>query len=268
MLAEQSADQRRAADPAGRARGAGAAVAARRDHRAGRCWRILSLQVALFAGAGGPALPAAGARGARAARRAARSGRMPARRSSSQARGLHRTRDRTGILIFVSLGERYARIIADDGIAAKVPQAAWQRAVDELTARMSRREIAEGFLGAIAACASVLEQHFPRAEGDRNELPKQDLRNLRSNSTDLKMSPRRAMAQSREAPRRPIGPADARFNDPAAGLNAEYSTATTPGPPNLSLPNSPKFTRFRSQAVLIVPRADQDLRPTLLATWS
>ena len=55
------------------------------------------------------------------------------------------TRDRTGILIFVSLAERYARIIADDGIAAQVPQSHWQSAVDELTARMSRREIAEGF---------------------------------------------------------------------------------------------------------------------------
>ncbi len=87
------------------------------------------------------------------------------------AHGLHRTRDRTGILIFVSLGDRYARILADDGIAAKVPQHAWQSAVDELTARMSRREIADGFLGAIAVCAGVLEQHFPRAEGDRNELP-------------------------------------------------------------------------------------------------
>ena len=79
-----------------------------------------------------------------------------------QAHGLHRTRDRTGILIFVSLGDRYARIVADDGIAAKVPQKAWQSAVDELTARMSRREIAEGFLGAIAACAERAGAALPQ----------------------------------------------------------------------------------------------------------
>src|SRR5262245_1032052 len=49
-------------------------------------------------------------------------------------RGLTRTRDRTGVLIFVSLAERYARIVADEGIAAKVSDAEWQEAVDTLIA--------------------------------------------------------------------------------------------------------------------------------------
>ena len=39
-------------------------------------------------------------------------------------RGIARKKERTGILIFVSLAERYARIIADEGIAARVPQVA------------------------------------------------------------------------------------------------------------------------------------------------
>ena len=37
-----------------------------------------------------------------------------------------RTSDRSGVLIFVSLAEHYARIIVDDGIAARVPQSEWQ----------------------------------------------------------------------------------------------------------------------------------------------
>ena len=45
-------------------------------------------------------------------------------------RDLARKTERTGILIFVSLAERYARIIADEGIAARVPQSEWQAAVD------------------------------------------------------------------------------------------------------------------------------------------
>jgi putative membrane protein len=40
-------------------------------------------------------------------------------------RGIARKKDRSGILIFVSLAERYARIIADEGIAATVPQLQW-----------------------------------------------------------------------------------------------------------------------------------------------
>ena len=58
------------------------------------------------------------------------------------SRGIARKKDRTGILIFVSLAERYARIIADDGIAARVPQSEWQarrRRADRAHARRPHR---------------------------------------------------------------------------------------------------------------------------------
>ena len=86
-------------------------------------------------------------------------------------RGIGRKRDRTGVLIFVSLAERYARIIADQGIATRVPQSQWQGAVDTLIAHTSGGRIADGFLAAIDLCGKVLEQHFPRAESSRDELP-------------------------------------------------------------------------------------------------
>ena len=59
-------------------------------------------------------------------------------------RGITRTKNRTGVLIFVSLAERYARIIADEGIAAKVPNSEWQEAVDALTASYARRPYRRG----------------------------------------------------------------------------------------------------------------------------
>ncbi|MBN9485780.1 MAG: TPM domain-containing protein [Alphaproteobacteria bacterium] len=86
-------------------------------------------------------------------------------------RGITRTRERTAILIFVSLAERYARIIADDGIAARVPKAEWQQAVDTLVGHMREGRIADGFVAAIDRCAGVLATHFPATEGDRDELP-------------------------------------------------------------------------------------------------
>lgn len=86
------------------------------------------------------------------------------------ARGISRTRDRTGILIFVSLAERYARIIADQGIAERVLQAEWQQAVDALTAHMRDGRIADGFIAAIDACGKTLARHFPRDEASRDEL--------------------------------------------------------------------------------------------------
>ncbi len=62
-------------------------------------------------------------------------------------RGISRTKNRTGVLIFVSLAEHYARIIADDGIAAKVPNTEWQAAIDALTAHMRDRPNRRGLYG-------------------------------------------------------------------------------------------------------------------------
>ena len=86
-------------------------------------------------------------------------------------RGIARTRERTGILIFVSMAERYARIIADEGIASRVPQEEWQGALDTLKAHMREGRIADGFVTAIDRCGAVLAAHFPVVEGDRSELP-------------------------------------------------------------------------------------------------
>jgi putative membrane protein len=86
-------------------------------------------------------------------------------------RGIARTKDRTGVLIFVSLAERYARIIADDGIAARVPQAEWQGAVDSLVAHIREDRLADGFISAIGLCADVLEKHFPSAGAEPSEVP-------------------------------------------------------------------------------------------------
>ena len=104
----------------------------------------------------------------RAARRAAA---YRAATDQFVARGIARKKDRAGILIFVSLAERYARIIADDGIAARVSQGEWQDAVDALIAHMRDGRISDGFVAAIERCGNVLATHFPPTQPGRDELP-------------------------------------------------------------------------------------------------
>jgi putative membrane protein len=87
------------------------------------------------------------------------------------ARGIARKADRCGILIFVSLAEHYARIVADDGIAAKVPQSEWQEAVDCLVAHAREGRIGDGFVAAINLCGDKLATHFPNTGAPRDELP-------------------------------------------------------------------------------------------------
>ena len=86
-------------------------------------------------------------------------------------RGIAHKKERSGILIFVSLAERYARIIADDGIAAHVPQAEWQGAINTLVAHMRDGRIADGFISAIEMCGKKLAQHFPRDAASADVLP-------------------------------------------------------------------------------------------------
>jgi putative membrane protein len=85
-------------------------------------------------------------------------------------RGISRTKNRTGVLIFVSLAEHYARIVADEGIATKVQHADWQDAVDALTAHMRDGRITEGLIAAVERCGAVLATRAP-PDGSPNELP-------------------------------------------------------------------------------------------------
>jgi putative membrane protein len=86
-------------------------------------------------------------------------------------RGIARNPNRCGILIFVSLAERYARIIADDEIAKRVPQSKWQAAVDALIAHAREDRVVDGFIAAIELCGKELAQHFPPTHDTRGKLP-------------------------------------------------------------------------------------------------
>jgi putative membrane protein len=85
-------------------------------------------------------------------------------------RHVSHTANRSGVLIFVSLGERYARIVADEGIAQKVPDGEWQAAIDALIGHMRDGRIAAGFIAAIDRCGAVLAANAP-PDGSPNALP-------------------------------------------------------------------------------------------------
>ncbi len=87
------------------------------------------------------------------------------------AHNLHTTKGRTGVLIFVSEAEHFAEVIADEGIYKKVSPEVWDEAVTGLTADIARGKVADGFVGAIEVCGSVLAKHFPPSSRNRNELP-------------------------------------------------------------------------------------------------
>ena len=86
------------------------------------------------------------------------------------SRNVHVTAARTGVLVFVSLAERYAEVIADSGIDSRVGQHVWDDVVRDLTAHAGEGRIADGFIQAIETVGKVLAEHFPASPGDANEL--------------------------------------------------------------------------------------------------
>lgn len=86
------------------------------------------------------------------------------------ARNVHITEHRTGILLFVSMAEHYAEVIADAGIHARVEQDEWNAIVATLIHHASRAQVAEGFVLAIGQAGLLLEKHFPAGPDNVNEL--------------------------------------------------------------------------------------------------
>ncbi|APY14086.1 TPM domain-containing protein [Brucella sp. 10RB9214] len=86
------------------------------------------------------------------------------------ARNVHITEQRTGILLFVSMAEHYAEVIADAGINARVEQEEWNAIVSTLIHHASRATVGEGFVEAIGQAGKLLSHHFPAGDDDVNEL--------------------------------------------------------------------------------------------------
>jgi putative membrane protein len=88
------------------------------------------------------------------------------------AKNLHQTRERTGVLIFVSFAERMAELIADEGVASQVEPHVWDRAMDALTEGLRRGEAGAGIATAVRLCGDVLAERCPADPQDNpNQLP-------------------------------------------------------------------------------------------------
>lgn len=81
------------------------------------------------------------------------------------------TRDRTGILLFVSLFEHRIEVDADAGIAERVPQETWAEVVALLRDGIRRGDLAGGLVDAVGRCGEILESAgVARRDDDTGEL--------------------------------------------------------------------------------------------------
>jgi len=84
--------------------------------------------------------------------------------------GMNKTRDETGILIFLLLGERQFYILADKGINEKVEPTTWDSIKDKMQAMFLKGEFSKGILFGIDEIGKILITHFPVKQDDKDEL--------------------------------------------------------------------------------------------------
>lgn len=82
-----------------------------------------------------------------------------------------RTHGRTGILIYLSMREHRAEIVADEAIAGRVSPEVWGDAMAAMLAHIREDRVADGLIAAVERVGAVLAEHLPRGEDDQNELP-------------------------------------------------------------------------------------------------
>ena len=82
-----------------------------------------------------------------------------------------RTHGRTGIMLYLSMKEHRAEIVADEPIAELVSAEVWGEAMADMLVEIRKGNIADGLVAGIRDVGVVLSEHFPRAEDDENELP-------------------------------------------------------------------------------------------------
>ena len=84
--------------------------------------------------------------------------------------GVAKTRDKTGILIFILLEKKQFYILADEGINEIVPENTWDGIKDEMQKMFKEGNFCKGVIHGIDEIGSLLSKHFPIKPDDTNEL--------------------------------------------------------------------------------------------------
>lgn len=87
------------------------------------------------------------------------------------------TERNNGVLIYLLLAEHAIELVADRGLSQRVPPEEWRAMVQRMGTAFREGRFEDGLTQAIAEVSAVLVQHFPLAEGERNdnELPDEPL---------------------------------------------------------------------------------------------
>jgi uncharacterized membrane protein len=83
---------------------------------------------------------------------------------------MHKTKDATGVLLFVTLREQRFEIVADHGIDTRAQPGIWKNIAAEISSNISDQGLTAGICHGVHRIGEVLAQHAPRKPDDQDEL--------------------------------------------------------------------------------------------------
>ena len=83
---------------------------------------------------------------------------------------LYKTKDANGILIYISLLEHRAWILADSGINDRIDNSKWDEALQVITTGLKKGTACDALCQAIGLIGDILQKEFPIQDDDQNEL--------------------------------------------------------------------------------------------------
>ena len=84
--------------------------------------------------------------------------------------GMHKTRERNAVLIFVAPRVHKFAVVGDQAIHEKCGDQFWQRVATAMHDCFRQQKFTDGIGGAITVIGDALAQHFPKRSSDTNEL--------------------------------------------------------------------------------------------------
>jgi len=96
---------------------------------------------------------------------------LPAAQKKFDQLGMHKTRDRNGVLIYVAPRAHKFAVVGDQAIHEKCGDALWQSVVAKMRDHFKNERFSDAIVDAIRDIGDVLSQHFPRKGDDKNEMP-------------------------------------------------------------------------------------------------
>ena len=88
-----------------------------------------------------------------------------------QRLGMHKTRERNAVLIFVAPRSHKFAVVGDKTIHEKCGEQFWQHVVDGMRVHFQNEKFSHALTEAINEVGNVLATHFPRTSANANELP-------------------------------------------------------------------------------------------------